>query len=116
MCDLKATSRAIERGTDATDLATILAMDGIVIRKIPMTSTACYTFRERALAENESVIESNGRKWIKVVKANSLGGKYLISFKKDQGSTHHFSLRYDGIGDTIEDAYKDYCAKHVSPA
>lgn len=29
-----------------TDLATILALEGIVIRKIPMTSASCYTFRE----------------------------------------------------------------------
>lgn len=94
------------------DLATILAMEGIVIRKIPVTSTSCYTFRERALAENESIIESNGRKWIQQVKTNSLGGKYLIAFKNDQGSTLHFSLKHDGIGDTIEDAYQDYCDKH----
>lgn len=94
------------------DLAELLEMDGIVIRKIPMTSVSNYNFTERTLGKNESIVEMCGRKYIREVKTNSLGGKYLITFKSDQGSNIYFSLKYDGIGDSPLEAYKDYCEKN----
>lgn len=90
----------------------IIAMEGIVIRRIPFTSTNCWTFRERPLAANESIIEVAGRKYIQQIKENSLGGKWMVTFKNDQGSTVHFTLKYDGIGDTLAEALADYHAKH----
>lgn len=94
-----------------TNLATILAHDGIVIRKIPLTTTEILSHRERPLLHNEEVVEIRGRLCIQRTKENSLGGKYFVTFKKDQYTTVQFSLRHDGLGDTIEEAYQDYFAK-----
>jgi hypothetical protein len=43
---------------------------------------------------------------------NELGGKYLVQFNTDQGSVIHFSVKYDGIGDTIPEAFNDYLEKN----
>lgn len=97
-----------------TDLATILKTEGIVIRLIPMTTTSRYAYQEgRKLSATETIVERDGRTMVESVKHNSYGGKYLVTFKRDQGAQLHFSLKHDGVGDTIEEAYADKLSKGV---
>ena len=105
--------RQIKGETDM-NILDIIAIEGIVIRKIPVHSTSLYSYREgdeNRLKENESIVERGNRKYRQEIKTNGLGGKYLISMKMDQYSTVIFNNKYDGVGDTIESAYADYLKK-----
>lgn len=89
----------------------ILKMEGIIIRLIPVISTSLYAYKgkDHKLKENqEMVATSHKRKMIKENRVNTLGGKYLVTFKNDQHSTIVFSTKRDGVGDTIEEALLDY--------
>ncbi len=93
----------------------ILAIEGIVIRKIPMQTTSLYSYREgdeNRLKDNETIVERNGRKLRQEIKINTLGGKYIISMSNGQGSNVMFNIKYDGVGDTVESAYADYLEKY----
>lgn len=95
----------------------IVEIEGIIVRKIPKQSTSLYSYKEgdeNRLKEGESIVERHGRKFREQTCDNSLGGKYLISEKMDQGSTVVFSTKYDGVGDTIESAYEDFLLKKNS--
>lgn len=93
----------------------IIAIEGIVIRKIPVHSTSLYSYREgdeKRLKPNQEIIMINEtRKMIREVKENKFGGKYFITTVPHQGATVIFNQSYDGIGDTIEKAYKNYLKK-----
>ena len=67
----------------------ILGVEGIVIRKIPRESRTKW---------------SDGREEVKV---NSLGGKYLVTLKHNQDSIVRFTIGRDGVGETLQDAWRD---------
>ena len=93
----------------------ILALEGIVVRHIPMTSTSLYSYREgdeTRLKLGESIVERNGRKFRQAIVNNVFGGMYFITFKDDQGATVIFDKKRDGIGETIEKAYDNYISKN----
>ena len=97
------------------DVLDIIAIEGIVIRKIPATSISLTSYREGdldKLKSNQKIIHRNNKIFIETMTHNSMGGKYLITKKMDQFSTVQFDRRYDGIGDTIESAYADYIEKN----
>ena len=95
-------------------LAEILAMQGVVIRNIPKETRSRFGYRERRkLRQGESIVESNGRKYIESIKVNSLGGKFIVTFKTSQDSQVCFNIKRDGVGDSIESAYADYRAKQL---
>lgn len=94
----------------------ILDIDGIVVRKIPATSTSLLTYWEnkdadRKLPDNETIVVRDGRKYIQRVTTNALVG-YAVTMKKDQYARVHFNKKYDGFGPTIVAAYDDYMKKH----
>ena len=47
-----------------------------------------------------------------IYKDNEIGGKYLLTFDRDQMSTVRMTLKYDGVGDTIQQAFADYLEKN----
>jgi hypothetical protein len=67
----------------------ILDIEGVVVRKIPMTTTTRWSNRDSE------------------VKQNTLGGKYLVTLKHNQDSTVRFHKGYYGIGQTIQGAWCD---------
>lgn len=96
-------------------LAEILALDGIVIRNIPKTSTTLHHPRHNDVANlkpNESFwTNAKGVTYVQTVKENKVHG-YLITFMYDTSSMVHFDLKRNGIGVTIESAYADYLLKN----
>lgn len=95
------------------DILDIIALEGIVIRKIPFQTKSLYLYREgMQLKENQTIIQSGNRQMVEEIKTNALGGKYLITFERGTGSTVIFNLKYNGIGETIELAYADYIKKN----
>ena len=88
----------------------ILTIPGAVIRHIPQTSQSLFTYREGRELRGE-LVEMDGRKFDKVIKQNSLGGKYVFTIQNDQMSQVHFNMKRDGVGDTPEGAYADYMKK-----
>lgn len=99
-------------------LGEILEIEGIVVRKIPMQSVSRWNHY------------NNKIDWTKVKKANTsyqaephpvhpnavvvtetrtnaLGGKYLVTLQHDQASMVRFNKGRDGIGDTVEEAWRD---------
>lgn len=90
----------------------ILRIEGITVRLIPADTVSLYTYREdRKLTGGQTIFTRNGRKFVREVKPNGLGGKYFVRITNGQGAVVHFSTRHDGVGDTIEAAYADYLAK-----
>ena len=67
----------------------ILDIEGVVVRKIPTTTTTRW---------------SNGDT---KVKQNALGGKYLVTLQHNQDSMVRFNKGRDGIGSTVQDAWRD---------
>jgi hypothetical protein len=67
----------------------ILNIEGIVIRKIPVKT------------------RTNWSDGTSEVKDNSLGGKYFVTLKHNQDSTVKFNKDRDGIGDTVQEAWRD---------
>lgn len=100
-------------------LADILALEGVVIRKIERVTVNHWLTSAAALARHkangaEIVTNEKGRELIKETKTNSLGGKYLLTIVRGQGSLAPwaFDLKHCGVGDTIEAAYEDYKRKN----
>jgi len=92
-------------------LEDILKVEGIVIRKIPEETVKMWSYSERLekLPDFELVVdeEEEGRKKLKEVVKNTLGGKYLVSLEFSQDSLVRFNKKTCGVGDTIEEAYTD---------
>jgi hypothetical protein len=97
-------------------LSEILSLEGIVIRKIPVEVVSLWTSppKPEALKPNESIVEKNGRKLLRVVDYPKYGGKYLVTFAYHTNSMIQFDYKTNGIGNTIEEAYADYIAKGES--
>ena len=93
-------------------LEDILSLDGIVIRHIPKTSKARYVYKDELKEKYpDSVVINDGlNTWIDVTVHNKFHG-YLITFYKGTAARVTFSLKHDGHGQTIEEAYLDYLAK-----
>jgi hypothetical protein len=75
----------------------IMAIEGIIVRHIQRKKREVWRGRDGQTIK---------------YKENELGGKYLVQFNTDQGSVIHFSVKYDGIGDTIPEAFNDYLEKN----
>lgn len=99
-----------------TGLEDILQIEGIVIRKIPKITVSRWTYREgdeNRLKSNERIVTNEqGRKFVEIAKENSMAG-YIVTFDKSQGSTVLFNKKRDGVGSTIEEAYKDLLTKRA---
>ena len=100
----------------------ILQIDGIIIRKIPATTTSRWSWYEgQPVRENERLITVQGkpnknfpdgkRQQIEKVETNSLAG-YAITFCNNQDSTIRFYKESTGFGKTIEEAYFNYLTKN----
>lgn len=92
----------------------ILSIEGIVIRLIPKLDISFYNARHFTGKPNQRkiYISKYKREMTEETTENSLGGKYLITIQKGQGSMVSFNLKLCGIGDTIEEAYKDFKKKN----
>lgn len=94
----------------------ILAIDGIVIRKIPVVSVSRWSYREgdeNHLNEGETIVTNeSGRKVRQVEKKNALSG-YAITLEPSQGATVMFYKKTSGFGSTVEEAYADFIAKNT---
>lgn len=75
----------------------IMAIEGIIVRHIQRKKREVWRGRDGQTIE---------------YKDNKLGGQYLVQFNTGQGSTIQFSAKYDGIGDTIPEAFDDYLDKN----
>ena len=98
-----------------TDLD-ILKLEGVVVRLIPSKSISLLSYKEgdeERLRDGQDVVVRNGRRFVRETRSNSLGGKYLLTFRNDQCATVIFANKYDGIGDSIEEAYADYLKKNT---
>lgn len=98
-------------------LADILNLDNIVIRKIEPITVNLYRSTEKMYdrhkaAGGEVKTDDKGREYMVERKTNILGGKYLLRFEGGTGDTVRFNLKSDGVGDTIEAAYADYQRKN----
>jgi hypothetical protein len=90
------------------DLKDIIAIEGIVIRRIPSQTTSLFGYRETfPMKAGDEVVMINDRRYVRRVKDNSLGGKYLVTMKQDQDSIVRFDIKHNGIGDTVEAAFAD---------
>jgi hypothetical protein len=92
----------------------ILNMEGVVIRKIPATTTSRWrTINTAPLPSNAKVIEKQGGMMTyEQVKENALAG-YAVTFDLSQGSQVRFSKHNSGFGPTIEAAYVDFLSKNA---
>ena len=93
-------------------LEEILEIEGIVIRKIPMQSVSrfkCYRKHVWSNRENKtySVEECELYNMVTETRTNTLGGKYLVTIQHNQDSMVRFNKRRDGVGDTIEEAWRN---------
>lgn len=97
-----------------TTLNEILNIEGIVIRKIPMETISLYNYNEynkRLLGLPDTQLvwcPNRGKEMIKETRRNTMGGKYLIKMEKNQDGLVRFNKKTCGIGDTIEEAYKNF--------
>ena len=94
----------------------ILDIDGIVVRKIPKTTASAWVSSEKEHARHKAAggdtyINSRGREVCIETKTNSLGGLYIVTMDKTQGSLVRFDKTTAGIGKTIPDAYTDMINK-----
>jgi len=95
-------------------LEQLLQVPGIVLRQVPLTSSSLYAAKPedltRELGDNESLesfeFAKGERKFLRVVKPNSLGGKWLVTVKSDQYSTVNFSQC--GVDTCPIKAYNNY--------
>lgn len=105
------------------NISDILAIEGIVVRRIPAETVNVYssgdrfhpdvyTLKNTDTVKQERVLCDKFKKWrLKETRRNLYGGKYLVLIKKDQLSTVRFDLDSCGMGVTPEEAYKDYVIK-----
>ena len=94
-------------------IAEIICMDGIVIRKIPTTTTRRWRCVDKAqLPTNAKILErKNGIIVYEETKENSLAG-YVITFSKGTDATVTFYKKTSGFGKTLEEAFEDYIKKN----
>ena len=94
-------------------ISDILKLDGIIIRKIPATSTSLWLAYEgdQEKFEGRFYYNDKGRLVREVIKNNDLAG-YMVTFNLSTDSTVHFRKKCDGLGKSIEEAYNDYCTKN----
>lgn len=95
-------------------LEEIVSLEGIVIRRIPKVSTTTYLYQkgdERRSKSPKDFMLKNGRLYTHRHTVNTLGGKYLVTFKRNQYAQVRFDKGRDGVGDTIKEAYRNYLQK-----
>lgn len=93
-------------------LSDIIALDGVVIRKIPHQTVSTFSYVEGyVLEENETIVLRNNREYIQRVTINKTAG-YILTFTQGTGCTVRFNLKYDGFGSSIKKAYKNYLEKN----
>ena len=93
-------------------LSDIMALDGVVIRKVPHQTVSTFSYFEGdVLKENETIVLRGNRELIQRVTINKTAG-YLLTFNQGTGCTIHFNLKYDGFGSSIKKAYKNYLEKN----
>ncbi|TNC80824.1 MAG: hypothetical protein C9356_11920 [Oleiphilus sp.] len=92
----------------------ILGMEGIVVRKIPATTTRRWrTIDTARLPDDAKVVErKSGTVTYEETTVNALSG-YAVTFEMGQCAHVRFSKRASGFGKTIEAAYEDYLAKNT---
>ena len=93
-------------------LEDILEIEGIVIRKIPVQSVSrfkCYRKHVWSNRENKvyTVEECGLYNMVTETRTNTLGGKYLVTLQHDQDSMVRFNKGRDGIGSTVQEAWRD---------
>lgn len=92
-----------------TDLD-VIALTGIVIRKLPLKTYSTYRGPISNLREGESVLSDVDEKgFYRTVTDVSpiLAGKYMVTFNYGTGSNCTFHKGYYGLGDTPLAAYND---------
>lgn len=93
-------------------LSDIVALDGVVIRKIPHQTVSISSYFEGdVLKENETIVLRGDRKFIQITHINKTAG-YVLTFTQGTGCTVCFNLKYDGFGSSIKKAYKNYLEKN----
>jgi hypothetical protein len=93
-------------------LSDIVALDGVVIRKVPHQTVSISSYFEGdVLKENETIVLRGNKEYIQRVTINKTAG-YVLTFIQGTGCTVHFNLKRDGFGSSIKKAYKNYLEKN----
>ena len=88
-------------------LEDIVAIDGIVIRRIPYNSVSLFAYRNKNILPDDELVFHGESTMIRRTTKNSLGGKYIVTKQMSQMSKVTFNIKRDGVGDTVVEAYQD---------